>query len=195
MAGYRQGFDKFLLLLWKNWRLQLRHPIQTFFEILVPVFFCAILVAVRSLAESEVVDVTTFSDFHLDRIYNGVDLTDYHVAYSPNHTDVTGIVNDALLKLNSPTGMTAWGYSTGRELENALVANPNLQKVGIVFPDNFKGLSKKMEFALRFPSEMQRIFSSVSVDTWKTNILYPVFQLPGPRDQSYYTASPGIFLS
>lgn len=44
-------WDKFLLLSWKNWIIQLRHPIQTLFEVLVPVLVCALLILVRGLVE------------------------------------------------------------------------------------------------------------------------------------------------
>lgn len=45
--------DKFLLLMWKNWVLQIRHPIQTIMEIAAPVLFCALLVLIRSLVDPE----------------------------------------------------------------------------------------------------------------------------------------------
>lgn len=44
--------DKFLLLMWKNWILQIRHPVQTVFEILVPVLFCTFLVFLRNIVAS-----------------------------------------------------------------------------------------------------------------------------------------------
>lgn len=46
-------FEKFVLLIWKNWLLQWRHPLQTFVEIIAPVLFCAILVLIRSLVDPE----------------------------------------------------------------------------------------------------------------------------------------------
>lgn len=45
------AWDKFYLLLWKNWIVQLRHPIQTLFEVLVPVLVCTLLIAIRSLVK------------------------------------------------------------------------------------------------------------------------------------------------
>lgn len=40
--------NKLLLLIWKNCKLQIRHPCHTTIEILAPVFFCLLLVMVRS---------------------------------------------------------------------------------------------------------------------------------------------------
>lgn len=48
-----QKINKFMLLMWKNWLLQWRHPIQTLVEILAPVLFATVLVIFRSLVEPE----------------------------------------------------------------------------------------------------------------------------------------------
>jgi ATP-binding cassette, subfamily A (ABC1), member 3 len=42
---------KFLLLLWKNWVIQKRHPIQTVVEIALPVLFCSLLILIRVLVD------------------------------------------------------------------------------------------------------------------------------------------------
>lgn len=47
------SWAKFKLLLWKNWKLQLRHPIQTVLEIFAPVAFSILLVIIRSLVDPE----------------------------------------------------------------------------------------------------------------------------------------------
>lgn len=46
-------WEKFFLLMWKNWVLQIRHPIQTIIEIAAPVLLCALLVLIRSLVDPE----------------------------------------------------------------------------------------------------------------------------------------------
>lgn len=43
------NWDKFMLLMWKNWLLQWRHKRQTVLEILAPVVLCALLVIFRGL--------------------------------------------------------------------------------------------------------------------------------------------------
>ena len=45
------AWDKFVLLSWKNWLIQIRHPVQTTFEILVPIFVCALLLFIRFYAK------------------------------------------------------------------------------------------------------------------------------------------------
>lgn len=44
-----KNLNKFILLMWKNWTLLRRRPIQAVFEIVYPVLICLILVGVRSL--------------------------------------------------------------------------------------------------------------------------------------------------
>lgn len=59
-----RNWDKFCLLLWKNWLLQWRHKIQTVVEILAPVFFSGLLVLIRSLVEPENKAVSMFQPFN-----------------------------------------------------------------------------------------------------------------------------------
>lgn len=54
------NFNKFRLLMWKNYLIQRRNPIITIFEILTPAFCCIILVAIRSAASPEVIPNNTF---------------------------------------------------------------------------------------------------------------------------------------
>lgn len=63
-----------MLLMWKNWLLQWRHPFQTAVEILAPVLFSALLVLIRSLVETtNYTDNTTFKPFDIPQ-YAGVGL-------------------------------------------------------------------------------------------------------------------------
>jgi hypothetical protein len=62
-----QGWKKFTLLMWKNWTLQRRHPIQTAVEILAPVVLASLLVLIRSLvAPDNFGTVTTYEPFSLE---------------------------------------------------------------------------------------------------------------------------------
>lgn len=54
------NWDKFRLLMWKNWLLQYRHKIQMIVEILVPVLFNALLVIIRSQVKPDIIPDSTF---------------------------------------------------------------------------------------------------------------------------------------
>lgn len=49
--------------MWKNWILQVRHPIQTIMEIAAPVLFCALLVVIRNLVDPEEKEAVFFPVF------------------------------------------------------------------------------------------------------------------------------------
>lgn len=62
-------FEKFRLLMWKNFLLQSRHKVQTFIQILIPILFTSLLILIRSLVEPEVVSQNTFySPFAINNI-------------------------------------------------------------------------------------------------------------------------------
>ncbi|KAK9680147.1 hypothetical protein QE152_g39314, partial [Popillia japonica] len=61
-----RNWHKFLLLTWKNWLLQWRHPIQTVIEILAPVFFAALLVALRGWVVPEKRPEKVYEPFEFD---------------------------------------------------------------------------------------------------------------------------------
>lgn len=63
------SWDKFCLLMWKNWLLQWRHKLQAIIEILIPVLFSALLVLLRSLVDPEVFpNPTKYSPVPIDSI-------------------------------------------------------------------------------------------------------------------------------
>lgn len=55
-----EKWDKFILLMWKNWVLQYRRPIQTVIEVLAPVAFSILLVVLRSLVEPNELDAVNY---------------------------------------------------------------------------------------------------------------------------------------
>lgn len=63
------NFDKFRLLMWKNYLLQWRHKVQMTVEIVVPVLLCGILVMIRSLVNPvEFSEPTYFVPFRINTL-------------------------------------------------------------------------------------------------------------------------------
>jgi len=60
------ALKKLRLLLWKNYKIQVRHSFQAVVEILIPLLFTIVLVIVRDVVVAERVTEPT--------IYNSVDL-------------------------------------------------------------------------------------------------------------------------
>lgn len=62
-------FDKFRLLMWKNFLLQRRHKMQTIVQILIPLLFTANLLFVRSLVKPEIgTQNTKFNAFDITEL-------------------------------------------------------------------------------------------------------------------------------
>lgn len=129
------AWDKFLLLSWKNWVIQIRHPLQTVFEVLIPVLVCALIIVVRGLVEiSEspelryqpnstnlIGEVLTYSD------------TNTFVGYSPLNPVLGALVANAATNL----GLT---LSFGAENASALEiwAMTEIPFASIEFDDSYK---------------------------------------------------------
>lgn len=61
------NFDKFRLLIWKNWLLQKRNKVQTIAELLIPIILVVILVVIRGTVQpKESKNATTFEPFQLN---------------------------------------------------------------------------------------------------------------------------------
>ncbi|KAL9700794.1 hypothetical protein quinque_004235 [Culex quinquefasciatus] len=181
------NWDKFVLLLWKNWIIQKRHYIQTFFEIVVPVLCCSILLLLRGLVDPGFVEKSTV--FHPlstdlpagDRIPADV-LRE--VAFSPQNPLLERIVGRAAESLN----VTYRGMPNARSLESSLMDNDTL--VGVEFDDSLASaatLPEKLTFALRFPGELRTSFSNV-FPNWETRLLMVPFS---PQLRFPYTDAGG----
>lgn len=98
------AWDKFLLLLWKNWLIQIRHPVQTIFEVLVPVLVCALVVLIRGYVNT--------NEFKTDTRYSAIDTNfipkdilfaeqvNLVMAYSPENSLLGSLVENVVNDFN-----------------------------------------------------------------------------------------------
>ncbi|XP_058465468.1 phospholipid-transporting ATPase ABCA3-like [Malaya genurostris] len=177
------SWDKFCLLLWKNWTIQKRHYIQTIFEILIPALCCSMLILVRGLVDPEMVnEPTIFIPLEVDtfQIPNLVIPT---IAYSPNNTILGGLVQDAYENhIRSTTTFNHEGYPDARSLESVLLQKNYL--VGVEFDDalaNITALPDRIHFALRYPGETR--IGRWTFSNWRSNLLVVPFS-PGARNRN-----------
>lgn len=180
------SWNKFSLLLWKNWIIQKRHYIQTLFEILIPALCCSMLILVRGLVDPELVtEPTTFAPLPID-MFPGIPITLPRplpkVAYSPANPILDALVADALENhmLSTFTNFTHEGYPNAFQLQALLVQQNYF--VGIEFDDalaNITELPEQIGFALRFPGETRT--NSWLFANWRTNYLVVPFS-PGARN-------------
>ncbi|XP_055842779.1 LOW QUALITY PROTEIN: uncharacterized protein LOC129909731 [Episyrphus balteatus] len=197
------NFDKFRLLLWKNWILQWNHKIQLCVELILPAIFSMLLVLVRTLVDIEYSPETRYDQplpidnlnllkslFGRSAILRKIkrktfrpsasvsakylEKLTYHLAYTPNTTCYENIVKEAADSLN----VTYSGYSSATEMQNVLMNETYLG--GIQFDDS-QSCFENLNYKIRFPSEL-RTSAGRQVATWLTNILFIPFDPIGPRN-------------
>uniref|UniRef100_A0A1Y9GL18 ABC transporter domain-containing protein n=1 Tax=Anopheles arabiensis TaxID=7173 RepID=A0A1Y9GL18_ANOAR len=172
-------WNKFVLLLWKNWIIQKRHYIQTLFEILIPVFCCAMLIVVRGLVDPEqVLTPTIFERLpigslrDLDTAFPPVTLS---IAYSPQNAILQKLLDDALKEeITNTRAVSLVPMPNARELESLLMQRNYIG--GIEFPDsytNITDLPQKLRYAIRLPGELR--FTGWTFGNWRTNFMVVPF--------------------
>ncbi|XP_053687488.1 phospholipid-transporting ATPase ABCA3-like [Sabethes cyaneus] len=186
------SWDKFLLLVWKNWIIQKRHYVQTLFEILIPAVCCAVLILVRGLVDPELFDQpsvweplpTDTVEHMLPDVNPTIDPPIHFMfAYSPKADLVDKMITNAVQQIREP--LTVQAFSNAIEMENFLRSNNTL--VGIEFPDTYRTLNTlpdKVTYALRFPSEMRTFQDDFTAfwANWFTELMFPQFQMAGARN-------------
>lgn len=178
------NWDKFKLLSWKNWLIQVRHKKRTFFELLIPCLSVALLLLLRLFLP--------YGPAVPDQHYDGYAATDMRpflslavsdiemvLAYSPKNPILEELVASASKLLNGVQGVTS--NQTSGDL-NKFLAEKDIF-CGIEFPDSYKDLTElpeHLDFSLRFPSKLRSSYSPD--DDWRLNKKFAVFSLSGPRN-------------
>ncbi|XP_059046978.1 phospholipid-transporting ATPase ABCA3-like [Achroia grisella] len=203
------NFDKLTLLIWKNFLLQRRHKWQTLFEIVSPVIFSLFLILVRCLVDPVSKPDVIYPPFmptyfnitgqRLGNLTSGK--RDGTLAFSPDNPLTRKVTEDAMatVALDNLNGVLAFlfdtnmlpqpkGYKNAHEMEQALTQPDAMNQilVGIQFDDNMINATKwpdDIVVALRFPAVMRTPMVEHPIRaSWRTNLLFPLFPKPGPRD-------------
>lgn len=201
---HTSAWDKFLLLSWKNWLIQLRHPIQTAFEILIPVLVCAFLILIRSLVDVTIQETPIF--------FNGINMEwqgfpefinmtrgivnntspptqNPHIltiGYSPMHPSIDQVMSRVISRMDNSFELQ--GFLNSSMLATAAVASNFF--ISFQFDDELFGTSSlpnEINYAVRFPAELRRNDSLPNdlggfSSNWATNIRFGLDFLPGPRN-------------
>nr|XP_026488445.1 ATP-binding cassette sub-family A member 3-like [Vanessa tameamea] len=214
------SFEKLKLLIWKNFLLQRRHKWQTLFEIASPVIFSLFLILIRCLVDPQSKPDVSYSPF-LPTYFNisGRQLGNLTsakregtIAFSPENPLTRKVTEDAMamVALDNLNGFIALffdtkmlpqpkGYNDSLELEAALT-QPNVMNhilVGIQFDDSMTNATEwpdDIKVTLRFPAVMRTPMLEHPLRiSWRTNLLFPLFPQPGPRepDDMYGGKMPG----
>lgn len=160
-----EKFRKFLLLMWKNWKLQYRRPVQTIIELLNPVIFTAILVGIRSGVNPEKLPSKIYAPFYPfpsaffpENLNNLTEnpvlahlMSSLTLVYSPSPNKVL----DRSFGMLKQQFKQIIGYQNATMLETHFLTEINSSTLaGIQFNDNLYGkdtIPKDIEVTLRYP--------------------------------------------
>ncbi|XP_075880377.1 phospholipid-transporting ATPase ABCA3 [Nelusetta ayraudi] len=201
MAVVRQ----FGLLVWKNYIQQKRQILVTLVEILLPVLFSGILIVLRQKVP--------FINYPNDTMYHSFPVhvlpqlrfQDLQLAFVPQNSSVVRHVAEDVQ--NSLRLRSVKGFDTEEQFEKFVRTDPHSENVlaAVVFEHLFthddEPLPLKVRYHLRFsytpraaPASEKSDLSPNSDLDWHTFSLFPLFQMPGPREQVYKTGgTPGYY--
>ncbi|XP_072337423.1 phospholipid-transporting ATPase ABCA3 isoform X1 [Scyliorhinus torazame] len=201
---------QFGLLLWKNYLLQKRQVLVTIVEISLPLIFAAILITLRYRVSSmPYPNATTYPSFFI-----------YDIPYFPQHptvkwsmvyipSNVTAVERIAKLVKNSLRRVVKLvGFQTEAQF-NKFIRSENQSTgnilVALVIDHDFKHQDERLplqvKYHLRFKysplnaplGELSTLNPNRDRD-WHTQFLFPLFQVPGPREQYFKDGgSPGYY--
>uniref|UniRef100_A0A665VH19 ABC transporter domain-containing protein n=1 Tax=Echeneis naucrates TaxID=173247 RepID=A0A665VH19_ECHNA len=190
MAIMRQ----FGLLVWKNYVQQKRQILVTLVEILLPLLFSCILIVLRQKVPfKDYPNATVYESYSVDLLPKKF-LREFQLAYVPGNSSVVRQVAEDVRGILSLSSVR--GFETEEQFEEYVRNDPlsgNLL-AAVVFEHHFshddEPLPLKVSYHLRFsftprcapPKEKSELNPNSDLD-WHTLSLYPLFQLPGPREQ------------
>uniref|UniRef100_A0A3P9HLW0 ATP-binding cassette, sub-family A (ABC1), member 3b n=1 Tax=Oryzias latipes TaxID=8090 RepID=A0A3P9HLW0_ORYLA len=195
MAVVRQ----FGLLVWKNYLQQKRQILVTLVEILLPLLFSGILIVLRQkVAFKDYPNATIYESYYVDELPKPF-LRSFQLAFVPSNSSVVRRVAEDV------RGMR--GFETEEQFEEYVKNDPSSGQLlaAVVFDHPFTHdddpLPLQVSYHLRFtftprnapPKEKSELNPNSDLD-WHTLSLFPLFQMPGPREQyDKEGGTPGYF--
>ncbi|XP_017079298.2 phospholipid-transporting ATPase ABCA1-like isoform X2 [Drosophila eugracilis] len=187
------NWDKFVLLLWKNWIIQWGHKKLIFGELLLPFLFTGLLILIRDKVPIKHLNITNYTENYPSnsRLFlmslSDDRLSDLPVYYSPKNDLLDKLVLEAMKNLPFEK---YYASKNAAQLEGDVI-NKNAF-AGIQFDDSWSNLTDHIpddfHFTLRFPSKL-RLAYELEQNTWLTSQLFPTFNLRGQQNHK----TPGYY--
>lgn len=175
---------QFTLLLWKNFVLQKRKKCVTVAEILVPVFFAALLLIIRLVSDSSYIDNNTEYD-SFSPSSDGIPFGKNKLLYMPSNSYTDALMTTVKTATNTTTLQS---YASETALEDAYSQDTNNDIwAGVVFTGDFTSgwptsINYKLRVALREGTE--------DVDRWRTDRTFQFFSTFGYRNNETVGGQP-----
>uniref|UniRef100_A0A8C1MEL3 ATP binding cassette subfamily A member 3 n=1 Tax=Cyprinus carpio TaxID=7962 RepID=A0A8C1MEL3_CYPCA len=190
-------WQQFRLLLWKNYIQQKRQILVTLVEIALPLLFSGILIALRQKVSSiNYPNATHYQSFGVSDLPFPLCYQDLQLAYVPANASVVRQITEDVQQSLQEGIRTVRGFETEEQLEEFVKTDPESGKIlaAIVFEHQFthddEPLPLQVSYNLRFTysprnapmREKSELNPNNDLD-WHTLRLFPLIQLPGPREQ------------
>uniref|UniRef100_A0A3P9B9A1 ATP binding cassette subfamily A member 3 n=1 Tax=Maylandia zebra TaxID=106582 RepID=A0A3P9B9A1_9CICH len=191
-------FQQFGLLLWKNYLQQKRQILVTLVEILLPLLFSCILIVLRQkVSFKDYPNATIYESYSVETLPK--DWKNLQLTYVPGNSSVVRQVAEDVQRMR--------GFETEEQFENFVRNDPQSRNVlaAVVFEHHFthddEPLPQQVSYHLRFTfsprnapiSEKSELNPNNDLD-WHTHSLFPLFQLPGPREKHFKEGgTPGYY--
>uniref|UniRef100_H2T045 ATP binding cassette subfamily A member 3 n=1 Tax=Takifugu rubripes TaxID=31033 RepID=H2T045_TAKRU len=180
------------ILVWR--KCYKRQILVTLVEILLPLLFTGVLIVLRQkVPVKDYPDATVYQSFSVSSLPNEM-LNRFQLAFVPRNSSVVRqVAEDVRGKLELSA---VRGFDTEEHFEDFVRNDPLSAKVlaAVVFEHQFnhddEPLPLKVKYHLRFSftprfapvKERSELNPNSDLD-WHTLSLYPLFQMPGPREQ------------
>ncbi|XP_035254594.1 LOW QUALITY PROTEIN: ATP-binding cassette sub-family A member 3 [Anguilla anguilla] len=200
---------QFGLLLWKNYIQQKRQILVTLVEIALPLLFSAILIVLRQkIPFINYPNTTVYHSFSVDVRPPHLLPGHFQLAYVPSNASVVRqVAKDVQRSLGAWVISSVRGFETEQEFEDFVRRDPQSGAVlaAVVFDHTFtrsdEALPLQVKYHLRLkysprnaPAKEKTELNPNNDLDWHTLSLFPLFQLPGPREQhSPQGGTPGYF--
>uniref|UniRef100_A0A672NJY1 ATP-binding cassette sub-family A member 3-like n=1 Tax=Sinocyclocheilus grahami TaxID=75366 RepID=A0A672NJY1_SINGR len=191
-------------VLFRSLALQKRQILVTLVEIALPLLFSAILIVLRQkVSFINYPNATHYHSFALSDLPFPLCFQDLQLAYVPaNASVVRQITEDVQQSLQELRG-----FETEEQFEEFVKTDPESGKIlaAIVFEHQFthddEPLPLQVSYHLRFtysprnaPAHEKSEFNPNNDQDWHTLSLFPLIQLPGPREQHEpHGGTPGYY--
>ncbi|XP_052408200.1 phospholipid-transporting ATPase ABCA3 [Carassius gibelio] len=201
-------WQQFRLLLWKNYIQQKRQILVTLVEIALPLLFSAILIVLRQkVSFINHPNATHYDSFGLSGLPFPLCFQELQLAYVPANASVVRQITEDVQQSLRGCISTVRGFETEEQFEEFVKTDPESGKIlaAIVFEHQFthddEPLPLQVSYNLRFtysprnaPTREKSELNPNNDLDWHTLRLFPLIQLPGPREQlEKHGGTPGYY--
>lgn len=133
--GLKMSFDKYRILLWKNWTVQKRHWKSGLFEIIFPLLLIILIIWMKSQFFKSFdgmpsrIESTEFSPYSCYLITGEPN----KIVYSPASPWIDDFVQNSLNKFDN---LTVESFANSQELDKYFDGTPSEQTFGVEFDDS-----------------------------------------------------------